>query len=222
MKNKRKSIILAASILGSVAIVSTGFAAWVITIDKGTTATGNIEVDTVSDGSIVLTAGDVSKSIVFGAREKTNTVQNSWLVYSDTAKNENLTANVTLTVVGKEYLDTTTPFTYTLEEVAGEGNSTPYAAAVTAGYVTSLDNVSVIFSNVNEDNQATVTLTFSWGTYFNNTNPIDFYNTYAADAKRTESGPTYAEEAETVLGSDTFKNLANAKFKLTVTPKRKN
>ena len=57
MKNKKKSIFLASAILGSVALVSVGFASWVITSTPEPHAeTGEIVVDTVEDKRISFVA----------------------------------------------------------------------------------------------------------------------------------------------------------------------
>ena len=49
---KRRKIILGVSLFSSVALVSTGFAAWVLASQAEEEKTGNITVGTVSDSSI--------------------------------------------------------------------------------------------------------------------------------------------------------------------------
>ena len=52
---KRKKIAFAAVILGGVALVSSGFAAWVLSHDVTQNATGNANVGTVQEANLVLT-----------------------------------------------------------------------------------------------------------------------------------------------------------------------
>ena len=249
MRNKRKGILMASAILGSAAIVSTGFAAWVITIEAGADAQGTIDVDTVSDESITVTlltteelakvgAGtDQDTTVKFGASEKTITSNFNWLTPTPA---EDLNSTIYVKVVGSNFLDST-PFTYELTETS----SSLYSAAVSAKYVTELDSVKEgIEQNVVEvtgisgtNNGITtsvykISLEFGWGDYFNNANPTNYYNAYAHTTLRSATGGTAKDYAPTddlltdvknVLMSDSsaYQKLGEATFNLKITPKRK-
>ena len=244
MRNKRKGILMASAILGSAAIVSTGFAAWVITINTSADASGTIDVDTVSDKTISVSllteaelakvgSGTVQDTVVkFGASAKTITSDYNWL--TPTAE-EDLYSVIYVKVEGSNYLQAT-PFTFALTETS----SSLYSAAVTAGYVTSLESVQssikVETIDVDEVSSTTVsvykvTLTFAWGTYFNSLNPTNYYNSGAHDSTRASLGGTGAtvngttellDDVRNVLMSNesAYQKLANATFKLTITPNR--
>lgn len=51
---KRNKLVLGASLFAGVALVSTGFAAWVITTSVNKEATGNVQVGTVENNSVVI------------------------------------------------------------------------------------------------------------------------------------------------------------------------
>ena len=101
MRNKRKGILMATAILGSAAIVSTGFAAWVITAPSATFAEGNIEVDTVTDNRVKMTAEWASKddgTVVFGAPE--TQAKDAWLINNEKEEHLEHTLNITFTPSG--------------------------------------------------------------------------------------------------------------------------
>ena len=81
MRNKRKGILMASAILGSAAIVSTGFAAWVITAPQEHTVEGNIQVDNVRDDRLAITHSwdAISKGNVYFGRPANMDIANAWL-----------------------------------------------------------------------------------------------------------------------------------------------
>ena len=56
MKRKNKNVLLITALFGSLAIASTGFAAWIITGDNSTSATGNVVVETAEDQRLTVIA----------------------------------------------------------------------------------------------------------------------------------------------------------------------
>lgn len=135
MRNKRKGILMASAILGSAAIVSTGFAAWVVSTNVTETATGNIEVDTVNDERIVFeqkpTFVDSDDTISFGAPSNMK-IANAWLTNnSAAAKYED--KDVTFTFKVKWTADKYNSRTekknivlYYTEEINGMGSGTTF------------------------------------------------------------------------------------------------
>ncbi len=115
MRNKRKGILMASAILGSAAIVSTGFAAWVVSTNVTETATGNIEVDTVNDERIefvkdsngkAITFADSDDTISFGAPSSMS-INNAWLTNNSAAE---------------KYEDKEVTFTFTVKWTADKYN----------------------------------------------------------------------------------------------------
>ncbi len=106
-KKKTRSKMIAASIaiLSSAAVVSTGFAAWVISGGDTKTAEGTITADTVINSihTITLDEGKKDGHVFFGApKEMTN--DSAWLKNNATTddKKEDLTATFGFTVAGLE------------------------------------------------------------------------------------------------------------------------
>ena len=250
MRNKRKGILMASAILGSAAIVSTGFAAWVITAQESAEATGQIDVDTVSDERITLKAENFTQTVKFGTKASTS---GDWLTVRGAA-NELLTITTTMSIEGGEFLDATTPFSISLVETGG----TAYSVAEGKNYVAPLSNVGVLKESLDGEEcgvsivmnsaktSADITVKFAWGSYFGGVNPTDFYNSFAYNSLRkniatedndqtarvneenvTDRGEsaelTMADDAANVLGDDAviWNNLGAATFKLTIAPNRK-
>ena len=193
MRNKRKGILMASAILGSAAIVSTGFAAWIITTPAEETAQGTIAVDTVSDNRVKLsvdwTTGD--GNVKFGTDGGTytwtdtsvtpNKVQNAWLQTSGTTVQENLTHKLTVTA---SYING--------EAHKVDGVVQKPTGTVTASFkvykageeytLSSQEQTLVVIPTI----QSSYTLvngtfeidcSFAWGTAFDGKNPNEFYNT---------------------------------------------
>ena len=208
MKNKRKAIVLASSILGCIAVVSAGFAAWVIAGNTAeATAEGNIVVDTVTDKSISLGTAwkDSKNSIVFGWGDYT-AQEDDWLVNEEATTAENLSVTLTLTVGNFSNLSDT-GVSYTVTTTGGS-----YENAVTDNLVGALPNGTIAktsFTEVGTTNTATyeLTLTFTWGSAFggeNPENPLKYYNEQTYSPALASEAKTNLEKLETYLKDVTF------------------
>lgn len=229
---KRRTLTLTLCILACIALIGVGFASWVITYNKEAEVTGNVDVDTISDQSHVITVVDTTSisNIKFGATK--TTISNPWLTVPTEACNLVLTFDVTITNSNSDNLESNPIKVELVEEAVTIGetaNQKPYAAAVTANLVGALPTSTsgIVISQKDagtEDNNYvatyTVTVTFTWGSKFipsgsdSPVNPTDFYNgqTYTSDL---------AADALSTLGGETFKNLGSAQFKITVSPNTK-
>lgn len=102
-KKKTRSKVIAASIaiLSSAAVVSTGFAAWVISGGDSKEATGNITADAVINSihTITLDKEGNDGNVFFGAPTKM-TNSSAWLKNNTQDKQEDLTASFGFTVAG--------------------------------------------------------------------------------------------------------------------------
>lgn len=222
---KRRTLTLTLCILACIALIGVGFASWVITYNKEDEVTGNVSIDTVDDKSHIVTITNKTseQTVRFAALASTNT--SDWFKgenKGDTDK-ESLVLTYQVSVTNYESLaDGTGAISVTLVE---DGTSV-YSAAVTDGLVGALpstENAGISISGSN--GTYTITITFKWGEYFDESNPTTFYNSKTAEAERSDAkskdNKTYLEDAIYVLGGDTYKtyvNLATAKFKITVTP----
>lgn len=175
MKMKRKGILLASAILGSVAIVSTGFAAWVITSPStSTTAQGNIEVETVSDERISLTAKLEKTDFVFGSPSDMNNPK-AWLKNNSDAGTEVLKTK--LTVTGSKKVNnvdtpvTTGTFKVSIKVMDGESEVTEFNNLLT---VDPNNEITGKTFNMGDD----VTIELGWGSEFGNVNPYTYYNSF--------------------------------------------
>ena len=182
MRNKRKGIMMAAAILGSAAIISTGFAAWVVTVNDEQTATGNIVVDEVTDHTHLIEklVDGADYDVYFGKAEKTAAY--SWLT-NDAIEMEDLEAKFTVKVSNHTSANLDVKLTMPAE------------------YSTKIDGKSLFkaptldVSEFTSEGVVTITITFAWGEYFNNVNPINYYNSFQNPNADIRTGVSYAKDA---------------------------
>lgn len=212
-KKKTRSKMIAASIaiLSSAAVVSTGFAAWVISGGEevvktdGTITADEIsnEVHTISDLKFV---GD--NTIYFGAPSEPKNTASSWLI-NNSDKKEKLTVNLTFTVsVHESTLLSPKDLFEKIEvsEVAKDDSKLNYSTYAEAkggkGYVADFPTISLGNSyletvgttkgiylvkdgalDVTSSTQKfNLTVIFGWGTTFGSDNPYYFYNGKVRDS----------------------------------------
>lgn len=202
MRNKRKGILMACSILGSAAIVSTGFAAWVITAPQEQTATGNIDVDSVRDDRLTITPSwDTTSngSVYFGAPSTMN-LANAWLKNDTVRKSECMDMTLSLDLAfnednGKTKADIDGTLTV---DFAIDGGKTMDSTLIETPKFEASYNVV--------DGKVSIPFSFKWGTYFGenddgttkDVNPYNFYNDgnhEANDPIEQDSSTTWADDA---------------------------
>lgn len=239
-KKKTRSKMIAASIaiLSSAAVVSTGFAAWVISGGESKEAGGTITADAVTNsyhtikGEITWGTGEKAGSIAFGAPAKMENT-NVWLKNTNNPLTEKLETVATFTVENVHENETDLIENVVMEETDPEKK---YAAISDTteknGYVCALptykkdskDSVSTTDAGIYltagarnaTDNTVTYTMTvrFAWGKYFAKgdatVNPYIFFNEKAKDSSNFS-------EATNVLNS--IYGLNGVKFKITVIAK---
>ena len=173
---KRRSLTVLLCLLAIISLASVGFASWVISAGDTDEATGNIQVEEVTDQRLVI--GTVTKSkesFVFG--QKTTDTTNSWLNATNVAE-EVLSVTLTFDVTFKDGT----------EVVIGESgkNATITASwdtevtnwlteAETKGYIEGTPKLNV---TQNSDGKFEVEVTFKWGSLFGGKNPFEFYNAH--------------------------------------------
>lgn len=182
---KRKTLTLAISVFALLAIISVGFASWVITRqDQTAPVDGSITVDDVKDellgisydwvtdstGSTVLVNGVGEKTnpvIVFGkpaSNDDIDTTISTWLSPSD--KIENLHAYLKISVANKSMLATKT-VTISFKAVKSDG-----AEVVSNDYFALPDTTKVVDFKGNDT--VVIDFAFNWGKVkFNSVNPLN-------------------------------------------------
>lgn len=198
---KKKAMIMAVASLGSMALIGTGFAGWVISASTTTHADGVMVAYHVKDQRFVVADGKwtngkegtpagTKANIVFG--KSTTEVNNQWLHY-DTAdmETQSLSDTYVFEVSSKDTTDTGS-FTVALSSGTPEGfvvtDTNDAWKNATTGAKTAVDPTPAI--EYLEDDEATdgkytfaggkatvkMKITFSWGTAFGGQNPFDYYN----------------------------------------------
>lgn len=178
---RRRKIILGVSLFSSVALVSTGFAAWVLASQAEAEKTGNITVGTVSDSSIKISNVQFkdNDSFIFEPKESDKTGR----VRNDGVNFENLSVTVTGEISPKTYVTGAT-----IQLTVPEGITT--AASEAKNYIVLPSCVETpedldITSNVVEDTiHFEYTITFEWGSAFEETNPGLYYDTDYSDPNK--------------------------------------
>ena len=236
MKNKKMAV-AGISLLGSIGVISTGFAGWII---------GAAPVDNEGTGSITADGNVTSKSVSLGECRFDNasiyygpnatSKEGGWL--TATMEHEpKLTANYTLNI-NYSGVSRITISKIQIEEVIASGDSSKYQPLLTSNYVdvlpalkktaqenhsaitakvTSVDDSAISYSdnqisyavieNVPGTSTVTFKIEFAWGSAFAYLNPMDYYN--------TKTKEEFASEAATALAA--FKDFsASYKFSYTV------
>lgn len=228
---KKKAMIMAVASLGSMALIGTGFAGWVISANTEVKANGTITAYDVKDQRLVATEGtwsrpvgdgDTSGAIIFGAAtaEDQKKVSNAWFTmdgmkeevlentYSFTVKSGSMDDTRTLSIV-----PTLTVYsTYVEEGNSGNVVSKEYTAATKDNAFIAPQAFEIV-GNGTQLNGTTaidcsVKIAFKWGTKFGGDNPYVYYN--GAGKSAAADGKTAIEDLAKINA------LNNQKFVLSV------
>lgn len=167
---KRKAIIFGVMIFMSIALISTGFAAWIISTNAKNSQTGNIEVGVVTKKNIKIEDvkfKDNKKSFIFEPKETDNTGR----VRNDGSNFESLSVTIEGKITNVEYLKT---LMITLNLPA----TLSTAASATKNYIVLPECASSAKEvTVNRETGAfSYTITFEWGSAFKGQNPGEYYD----------------------------------------------
>lgn len=198
---KRKLLLPILSVCMVVALVSVGFAAWLITgNDTSDTAEGQFVTYGVTNEYYTVKIDDETKAdkIVFGKKDGSYTYD--WLKQEDVAE-EKLTKTFKVTITFDDTAITEADAKKALDKwtisitFAGDSEG-KYDACKADNYITFAgyafhrdatppadasyaEGSTISYSNMSFDSgvyTGYVTLKFGWGTKFNSTNPYEFYN----------------------------------------------
>ena len=170
---KRKIILFGVFVFISIALISTGFAAWVMSSDAQDDASGNVSVGLVNDSSlkIEITNKEDLEDFVFQFEPAKD--DNTGRVRLDSSAPE-VYEQLTFTISGK----------ISNPEILAENGLTiqmtlpnGMAKAIELGYIVVPECVNEEKSiTVDENGNFTYILTFKWGTAFNGMNPSLYYD----------------------------------------------
>lgn len=237
---KRKKIVLGLCMFASVALISTGFAAWILSADANRESLGNIAVGTVNDGTVEFGAVNYSASD-FRFDADINDTEGRLKYdnkYSD--EYERLTVTVSGYVINADYLDKITVSLDVSDQVISAANDDKYiklpecaletvtlnSDALKMYTITAEDVENGTYSGLVEDDKICTfeyKITFSWGEAFGNENPGYYYDdpTTGGEFTTTETGQkNYTisnETVKTTMEDVKTKLETNAEYKITLT-----
>lgn len=190
---KRKTLTLAISVFALLAIISVGFASWVITRqDQNKDANGSITVETINGEVNYLEEVTIAKDdIIHFGTPATMDIENAWLTASS-AKTQDLTATLKIVLtknladgekinltVKADGSDPTKKAAYEAA-IATDPTSTNYIKApvfkMRENSVTELTSANFSQNTSTQKYEAVVTIAFDWGAAFGGQNPYDYYN----------------------------------------------
>lgn len=245
---KRKTLTLCLSLLACISLIGVGFAAWVISGGDSQEASGNITVDTVTDGRFTIEKPTISEKIYYGMDLQAEASDSTpWLNNNNKSADEKLEITFDVTVVAKSVITLAEGVENTDQnkkaaweaaaEVTASINAIESAAWLTAkeANVVADPIVSVALKEVTSSADGitgatyTVTVTAKWGDTFKvgdvNVNPYVFYNDGIKDVNNAEGLTTtndiktWGDHAAHYLGL--VEALANTSYtvKISVTAK---
>lgn len=176
---KRKIILFGVIVFMSIALISTGFAAWVMSQEKKQSTSGNVTVGAVTEGNIEVTLDELTvKDFKFEPKEGDDTGR----VRSDGTNFESLTVTVTGTIKNTQFLEEATIKMNVKEAVK---------QAETAGYIilpecANSEVVLTLTESGTNEKKFSYNITFKWGSKFGGENPGEYYDSAAFNPSEEE------------------------------------
>lgn len=228
---KKKAMIMAVASLGSMALIGTGFAGWVISANAEWTADGVVTAYDVQDQRLKIggktwaeTAPDgTSGKIVYG-KPKDTVSGSKWFDFVG-VDDECLTNNYTFTVASGDTSDKG-KFNVSAELAIADAKKDAWNAAVTDKIVaepTAIVTTTTEQMVLNGQNPVSVAIAvnFKWGDHFKVgeevKNPYVFYNNHLVGAE-ISSGKTYGDDAAEFMHK--FSTIQKVGFTLKITVTR--
>lgn len=170
---KRKIILFGVIVFMSIALISTGFAAWVMSQEKKKSTSGNVTVGAVTEGNIEVILDPLTvKDFKFEPKESDTTGR----VRNDGTNFESLTVTVTGTIKNTQFLKEAT----IKMNVQNQVNQ-----AVTDGYIVLPECagkevvLTLTDGGSKTEKKFTYDITIEWGSKFGNVNPGEYYDSDA-------------------------------------------
>lgn len=176
---KRKIILFGVIVFMSIALISTGFAAWVMSQEKKQSTSGNVTVGAVTEGNIEVILDELTvKDFKFEPKESDTTGR----VRNDGTNFESLTVTVTGTIKNTQFLKEATIKMNVKDAVK---------QAETAGYIilpecANSEVVLTLTESGTNEKKFSYEITFRWGSKFGNVNPGEYYDSAAFNPSEEE------------------------------------
>lgn len=176
---KRKIILFGVIVFMSIALISTGFAAWVMSQEKKQSTSGNVTVGAVTEGNIEVTLDGLTvKDFKFEPKESDTTGR----VRNDGTNFESLTVTVTGTIKNTQFLKEATIKMNVKDAVK---------QAETAGYIilpecANSEVVLTLTESGTNEKKFSYNITFKWGSKFGGENPGEYYDSDAFNPSEEE------------------------------------
>lgn len=176
---KRKIILFGVIVFMSIALISTGFAAWVMSQEKKQSTSGNVTVGAVTEGNIEVILDPLTvKDFKFEPKESDTTGR----VRNDNTNFESLTVTVTGTIKNTQFLKEATIKMNVKDAVK---------QAETAGYIilpecANSEVVLTLTESGTNEKKFSYDITFKWGSKFGGENPGEYYDSDAFNPTEEE------------------------------------
>lgn len=176
---KRKIILFGVIVFMSIALISTGFAAWVMSQEKKQSTSGNVTVGAVTVGNIEVILDELTvKDFKFEPKESDTTGR----VRNDKTNFESLTVTVTGTIKNTQFLKEATIKMNVKDAVK---------QAETAGYIilpecANSEVVLTLTESGTNEKKFSYEITFKWGSKFGGENPGEYYDSAAFNPSEEE------------------------------------
>ena len=176
---KRKIILFGVIVFMSIALISTGFAAWVMSQEKKQSTSGNVTVGAVTEGNIEVILDELTvKDFKFEPKESDTTGR----VRNDKTNFESLTVTVTGTIKNTQFLKEATIKMNVKDAVK---------QAETAGYIilpecANSEVVLTLTESGTNEKKFSYDITFKWGSKFGGENPGEYYDSAAFNPSEGE------------------------------------
>lgn len=176
---KRKIILFGVIVFMSIALISTGFAAWVMSQEKKQSKSGNVTVGAVTEGNIVVILDELTvKDFKFEPKKSDTTGR----VRNDNTNFESLTVTVTGTIKNTQFLKEATIKMNVKDAVK---------QAETAGYIilpecANSEVVLTLTESGTNEKKFSYDITFKWGSKFGGENPGEYYDSAAFNPSEGE------------------------------------
>ena len=176
---KRKIILFGVIVFMSIALISTGFAAWVMSQEKKQSTSGNVTVGAVTEGNIEVILDPLTvKDFKFEPKESDTTGR----VRNDDTNFESLTVTVTGTIKNTQFLKEAT-IKMNIKDAVKQ--------AETAGYIilpecANSEVVLTLTESGTNEKKFSYNITFKWGSKFGGENPGEYYDSAAFNPSEEE------------------------------------
>lgn len=181
---KRKIILFGVIVFMSIALISTGFAAWVMSQEKKQSKSGNVTVGAVTEGNIEVILDELTvKDFKFEPKKSDTTGR----VRNDNTNFESLTVTVTGTIKNTQFLKEAT-IKMNVKDAVKQAETAGYIIlpeCANSEVVLTLTESGTTESGTNEK-KFSYDITFKWGSKFGGENPGEYYDSAAFNPSEGE------------------------------------